>query len=532
MKRLNNVILENKTRLKEIVEVLSKYELVKGINPEKLRLIIEDLGPTFVKLGQIMSMRSDILSEDYCLELKKLRADVKPMSIEEIKSVIQSEYNCSIEEMYLEFREKPLGSASIAQAHYAVLKDGTPVVLKIQRPKIKEIMSRDIFLLRKASTMLKIAMKSGSALDFNIILDEMWNISQQEMDFLIEAKNAETFYDLNKEVIYATCPKIYRKYTTSKILVMEYIEGVQIDETEKLIELGYDLKDIGEKLCENYVKQIVEDAFFHADPHPGNIKIRDGKIVWIDLGMVGTLSNRDKNLFKSAIESIVTHDISKLKDIVLTIGTVNGKINHARLYEDIEIFLNKYGTDDMAYIDLGKLIEELVELCNKHKITMPKGVTIFARGLITIQGVVADLSPEINFIDIVANHMTNEAMKEFDLKKELFKSQKQLYVSGKKLLELPQLISEAVNTATKGQLKINMEFTGSEEPLAQIDKMINKLVICIILAGLLIASSLICTTNMSPKLLGIPALGALGFIIAAFWGLSLVYSLIKSSRDQ
>lgn len=519
---------DNKERLKEIIGVLSKHKIVKGITPEKLRLIIEDLGPTFVKLGQVMSMRSDMLPETYCAELTKLRADVKPMTMEEVRSIIKEAYNCEIEDLYLEFREKPLGSASIAQAHYAVLKDGSPVVLKIQRPNIREIMSRDIILLKRASTMLKIAMKSGNALNFDEILDEMWNVSQEEMDFLIEAKNAQKFYNLNKDIVYATCPKIYTKYTTSKVLVMEYIEGIQIDETSKLVNLGYNLKDIGEKLCENYIKQIVDDAFFHADPHPGNIRIRDGEIVWIDLGMVGKLSKRDKSLIKSAIVAVAANDIGKLKDVIVSIGVVNGKINHSRLYEDIDVFMTKYGNVEMSNIDLGVVLEEILDIINRHNISIPKGITMLGRGLITIQGVVAVLAPTVNIIDIVSNHVAGEALKDFDIEKEAKNTLKNAYISSGKLMRLPQQLSEILKISSKGHLKLNLEFVGTGEPLSRIDKMINKLVMGIIITGLLISSSLICTTGMTPKLFDIPALGVLGFIMALILGLILLYSLFRS----
>ena len=233
--------------------------------------------------------------------------------------------------------------------------------------------------------------------------------------FLIEAKNAKEFYKLNKDIVYATCPKIYTKYTTSKVLVMEYIDGVQIDKTNELINLGYDLTDIANKLCENYIKQIVDDAFFHADPHPGNIKIKGGEIVWIDLGMVGKLSNRDRGLIKNAIMAVATNDIGKLKDVVLTLGEVNGRINHSKLYEDIDIFMNKYSEVEMSDIDLGIILEEFLSIANRHNIGIPKGITMLGRGLITIQGVVSILAPQINIIDIVSNHVASEVFKEFDL---------------------------------------------------------------------------------------------------------------------
>ncbi len=234
----------NRQRLREIMAILAKYDIVKGITPVKLRLIIEDLGPTFVKLGQVLSMRQDILPAEYCHELTKLRTEVRPMDFEEVVTVIEEEYGKPLNEIFTFLDRTPLGSASIAQVHQAELKDGSSVVVKVQRPGIKDTMARDIALLERAATLLKIAGGTGNAIDFKMVLDEMWFTAQQEMDFLIEAHNADEFYELNKDIVYVTSPIIYHKHTTSKVLVMEYIAGEEIDQTDRLKELGYDLDEI------------------------------------------------------------------------------------------------------------------------------------------------------------------------------------------------------------------------------------------------------------------------------------------------
>lgn len=527
MERQENNTDSNKKRLGQIISVLAKNDLVKGITPEKLRKIIEELGPTFVKLGQIMSMRNEILPAEYCKELEKLRADVKPMEFSEVKKVIEDEYGTELGEVFESFDSTPLGSASIAQAHFAVLKNGDKVVVKVQRIGIKDIMARDISLLRKASKILKIAVNTGNALDFGMILDEMWTVTSQEMDFLIEARHAEEFYDFNKDIVYTTCPQIKHKYTTSKVLVMEYIQGVQIDDIDTLISMGYDLNDIGLKLADNYIKQIIDDAFFHADPHPGNIKIRGGEIVWIDLGMMGRLSNRDKQLFRSAIKAIVENDIDEIKTILLTLGNHKGRVNHVRLYSDISDMLTKYGSMSIGDMDLGNIIEEFLFLANTHGISMPKGMSMLSRGIITIEGVLSKLSPETNIVQIMANRMSSEILNNLDLSQEILNTGKTLYGSVKKTVDIPGQLSDILKMTIKGQTKINFELTGSEEPLTSIDKMVNKLVICIINAGLLIGSSLICTTDMKLKLLGIPLIGVLGYAVALILGGWLIFDIRK-----
>ena len=524
---------ETQNRLKEILQVLARHDIVKGMTPEKLRNIVEDLGPTFVKLGQIMSMRQDMLPAAYCRELSKLRTEVSPMPFDEVRQVIEEEYDTRLERVFASFDRQPLGAASIAQAHAAVLRDGSPVVVKVQRQGIRDVMARDIQLLRKAARILKAASSAGNALDFGVILNEMWAVAQQEMDFLIEARNAGEFYKLNQDVAYVTCPQIHSQVTTSRVLVMEYIEGFDLDRPDILTDNGYDLEEIGLKLADNYVKQIIDDGFFHADPHPGNLRIREGQIVFLDLGMMGRLSQRDKNLFRQAVRAIAEHNVNALKDVLLTLGVHNGHINHTRLYGDIEDLLTQYGSMGLADMDLGRMLEEFLGLANGHGISMPEGVTMLTRGMLTIQGVLASLAPELNLVQIMANRMLGEAARDFDLLAELKDGGKTLAASGRKAVALPAQLSDLLGMTIKGQTKVNLELTGSDEPLAQVDRMVNKLVLALLSAALLVGSSLICTTDMKPKLLGIPMLGAFGFFIALIlMGYLLVDTFRKKRRKK
>ena len=524
---------ETQNRLKEILQVLARHDIVKGMTPEKLRNIVEDLGPTFVKLGQIMSMRQDMLPAAYCRELSKLRTEVSPMPFDEVRQVIEEEYDTRLERVFASFDRQPVGAASIAQAHAAVLRDGSPVVVKVQRQGIRDVMARDIQLLRKAARILKAASSAGNALDFGVILNEMWAVAQQEMDFLIEARNAGEFYKLNQDVAYVTCPQIHSQVTTSRVLVMEYIEGFDLDRPDILTDNGYDLEEIGLKLADNYVKQIIDDGFFHADPHPGNLRIREGQIVFLDLGMMGRLSQRDKALFRQAVRAIAEHNVNALKDVLLTLGVHNGRINHTRLYGDIEDLLTQYGSMGLADMDLGRMLEEFLGLANSHGISMPEGVTMLTRGMLTIQGVLASLAPELNLVQIMANRMLGEAARDFDLLAELKDGGKTLAASGRKAVALPAQLSDLLGMTIKGQTKVNLELTGSDEPLAQVDRMVNKLVLALLSAALLVGSSLICTTDMKPKLLGIPMLAAFGFFIALIlMGYLLVDTFRKKRRKK
>lgn len=513
-------------RLREIMGILHRYEIAKGVTPVKIRHIIEDLGPTFVKLGQVLSMRQDILPPEYCHELAKLQTNVSPLPFSTIKTVMESEYGRKIKDVFKSIDEKPLGSASIAQVHQGILLDGTEVVVKVQRPGIYETMSMDIALLYRATDLLKLAgATAGGTIDFRMILDELWVTAKQEMDFLIEAKNADTFAANNKDVIYVECPVIYHHYTTPKVLVMSYIPGVDINEVEALEDLGYDLRDIAAKLCENYIKQIVNDGFFQADPHPGNIRIDGGKIAWIDLGMMGTLSHREMKLYREAISALASKNVEQLKAIILAIGVHHGHINHARLYADIDDMVTEYGDLDLGNINLGTIMEETLQIAGYHHIAMPKGMTMLARGVMTFEGVIGQLDPDTNIIQILAAHLENESLGHIDVRKKTLELLHNAYSAQSNILDIPRYTVDALKMALRGQAKVNLEITGSEEPLNRIEQMINRIVTALIAAALLIGSSFISTTAMTPRLLGIPALGALGYFVAVILGLYLVFDI-------
>lgn len=514
---------EYRTRLKEITSVLHKYGITRGITPQKLRMILEDLGPTYIKIGQIMSLHSDILPKRYCDELMRLRSEVTPMEFPEVKEVIEQAYGCPWNEIFASISDTPLGSASIAQVHRAELLSGEQVVIKVQRTGIYEIMARDIGLLRKAVKLMPPISLKGMA-DFDQVLDELWNVTREEMNFLTEASNMEEFARRNEDVVYVRTPKLYQEYTTMHVLVMEYIEGPAIDDKEKLLSGGYDLEEIGIKLIDNYIKQVMEDGFFHADPHPGNVKVQDGKIVWIDMGMMGRLTERDKELIGKAIRGIAENDIGIIQEAVMALGEFKEKPDQSVLYGDISELMSKYGSLDMGEIDVAEVMMDLMEVMKENKIRMPHGLTMLARGLTNMEGVLADIAPQINMIEIASRHIAESMWKDLDWKKELKHAGKNLYRSMHKAVEVPGLAADALHGLMKGQTRVNLDLHASNDLAQLLRRLVRNVVMGLWVMALLISSSIICTTNMSPKICGIPAIGAIGYLFAFA---IVMYVLIK-----
>ena len=515
------------TRLREMVEVLRARDIVHGITPEKLRLILEDLGPTFVKLGQIMSMRPDFLPQEYCDELMKLQTEANPLPFSVIEKVIEQEYQRRWTRIFRSIDEEALGSASIAQVHRAVLLEGEKVVIKVQRPGVHDIMSKDIVLLKRAAGILKILGPAQDVVDFSMVLDELWAIAKQEMDFVMEANHIEEFRHANQDADFVSCPKVYRHLTTQHVLVMEYVDGIQIDDVAGLKAAGIDVRRIGERLGENYVKQIVEDGYFHADPHPGNIWVRGGKIVWLDLGMMGRLSNKDRAAIRKAIFALAQHDVFEMKAAVLSLGVPQERIDHARLYQDIDALIAQYGDLDFRSLKMGILSRQIMNVLRSHHIAIAPGISMFCRGVMTIEGVMRLVCPEVSFVEIFARSMELSFAKGFNWREEAGKAKREGYILLRKSLQLPEQISDILKMTLSGQTKVNLELTGADEPLARLNKMINKLIIALLSAALLLGSSTICTTQMTPKIMEIPFLGVLGYLAAIVLSARLLWSILR-----
>lgn len=523
---------ENSERFREIKDVLRKNQITRGVTPEKLRMILEELGPTYIKLGQIMSLHSDFLPKAYCDELLKLNSDVTPMPFDDVEDVINHSYGQEWRELFQFIEEAPLGSASIAQVHRARLKNGEEVIIKVERKGIYDTMARDIGLLHRLVKLIPPVGDFKNLVDLDMVLDELWSVAQEEMDFLKEAANMDEFSRNNASVQYVTTPKLYHEYSTGHVLVMEYIDGYSLDDVESLQNAGYDMDEIGTKFVNNFIKQVMDDGFFHADPHPGNVKIRDGKIVWIDMGMMGRLSEKDRHTMIKGIRGIALHDISMVENSVLEIGEFRGKPDRERLYQDLKKFIADYGTTSMGSLDVAAAIAGLVEIMKQNRISLPHGVSMLCRGLTHIQGVLAVISPDINMMQIAVNRYTEDFLKNINWKSEFQKQARIVYRSVNKGVEIPGLVTDILKEHLEGQSVVNIDLHSSEDLTNVISAAIRNIVVGLCVAALLIASSVICTTDMTPKILGIPALGFAGYAFAMVVSIFLTVRYLWSKRKK
>lgn len=527
---------EGGSRLKEIRQVLLRNKITRGISPEKLRIILEELGPTFIKLGQIMSLHSDILPKRYCDELLKLNSDVSPMPFSTVEEVLRSEYGTEWASFFRSVEKTPLGSASIAQVHRAVLRTGEKVIIKVQRKGIYETMSRDISLLHRLVRLMPAIKNFRNVVDLDMVLDEMWTVAQQEMDFLQEAENMEEFARDNRGILYVGCPRLYREYCTGRVLVMEYIDGYSIDDIASLQNAGYDLDEIGTKFADSFIKQVMDDGFFHADPHPGNVKIRDGRIIWMDMGMMGRLSERDRKVIVRGVRGIALHDVSMVENAVLDLGEFTGRPDRTQLYKDLKSFLSDYADTSLGNISIAECMSSLMEIMKENHIRMPHGMTMLCRGLAHVEGVLSTISPEINMFQIASNHVSEDFLESVDWKSEFSKGARTVYRSLRKGSEIPSLTADVLKEYLNGQSNFNISLHSSDSFTEVVRSSVRNIVIGVCIAALLIASSIICTTGMMPQVLGIPLLGAAGYafalIVSTFLVLRFIYQKIRPKKRR
>ncbi len=511
--------LTRKTRLarmREILHIIRKHDVKDGVSPAEFRAILEDLGPTFMKIGQVLSTRSEILPQAYCDELSHLQANTTPLPFDEVMAALDAIYGDRRGRIFKSIDPKPLGSASLAQVHKAVLLNGDEVAVKVQRPGVRTVMAQDIDVLRSLVKHLERFVPNDQMLDFHAVVEELWVAFVEETDFTREAENLREFALLNRDVAFVSCPEPYLEYCTPDVLVMEYVDGISIRDTEAIVEAGYDLAEIGDKMMDNYAKQILDDGFFHADPHPGNIVIKDGKIVYLDLGIMGRLSSRDRSAFGEIIKAVGLQNASALKDALISfaIDVDIEAIDHPRLLSELDNVLGSYASCDVADIDIGAFLTDILALTRQCKVTLPASVTAVSRALVTLEGTVLAYVGSFNIADIINRRLRREQMKPEALGKALEDTLVDLRAAGKGINEAATYSGEMMRMLTRGQFKVNMNMLGSDEPLAKLSRIVNRMTLGLMIAGLLVSGALISSVEGMPKVFGLPVLADIMFISA------------------
>ena len=502
-------------RLREIYSIISRHRAWRGVSPVEFRTLLEDLGPSFVKIGQTLSTRSEILPQVYCDELAKLQTECDPLPFDQVMVALADIFGDEkFMRTFSEIDPNPLGSASLAQVHKAVLANGDVVAVKVQRPGVKETMAQDIDIMRLMARRAARFIKSEQMLDYGDVVEEMWKTFLEETDFACEAENLQLFKKLNGNVAFIDCPRVYPELCSEYCLVMEYVDGIPIYDHDQLRKEGYDLSEIGEKMLDNYATQVLEHGFFHADPHPGNILVRNGKIVYIDLGIMGRLTPTERAEFAKIIEAVGLQEPGKLKDALLSfaIAKDNAAIDHPKMLADLDLLLASYSSCDIADLDIGQFLADVLALMRMSKVTLPTSISNVSRGIVTIEGTIADFIPNESIIGIINAHILRSG----DPIERTKGTVEDLALDIRKAAEgagqAAAYSGEALRMLTRGQLKVNMEMLGSEAPMHAISRIVNRLTIALIIAGLFVGSSMFAQVGGGPTVFDVPFISFFGFL--------------------
>lgn len=518
-------------RLWQIARIANQFDVIHGLTPVKMRLMLEALGPTFVKVGQILSMRSEILPQAFCDELAKLRADADPMPYQTVLETLSSEYGRPIGEIFEHIDPTPLGSASLAQVHRATLLTGEDVAVKVQRPGVRETMAQDVSIMRSIARLATRVMPSAQVVDLGGVVEELWDTFESETDFLVEARNLAEFKRFCQPYVYMDCPKPYMDLCTEHVVVMDYVEGISVSHPEQLIAAGYDLKEIGTKLVDNYATQVLDDGFFHADPHPGNIIIAGGQIVLIDLGMTGRLNAKTRSVLKQMIFAVAKQDSPALADGLLRFaGTESDAADYPALLADLDTIVAEYGTVDLKDLDLASFVTALTQLAQRHGIEVPSTVTTVARALVTLEGLLDEFIPDVNMIEIISEHIATSKPLDRAAADEVKSLGVEAHAALHGLLGALSETKVAARMLTRGQLRVNMELAGAEEPMRMLSEMVNRLTMALIVVGLYVGSSIVYFAGVPPIVFGIPVVGFMGYVVAFVLSAWIVFDIYFKGR--
>lgn len=509
--------------------------LEKHTLAERTRLAFEELGPTFIKLGQLLSSRPDLVTKTFADEFRKLLDEVPPFPSEEAKKIIEKELGRSLQDICSYFDDTPVAAASIAQVHHATLKDGTDIVFKVCRPKIEESIENDINILYLIARLMLRYIPEGRFYNPEGIVDEFSKNIKREMDFIIEADNAMTFrknFEGSKTVY---IPKVYYEYTTKRVLTMERLVGIRIDEFERLDKEGFDRKDIAKKGTEVYFKQLFEDGFFHADPHPGNIFIlEDGRMGLMDFGIVGRLSEKTTEGIANAFLALVHRDFDRLVQQYIELGIVGEEIDREKFREEFKAdlidFMDPLYRKTLSQIDIGEYLDRITQIAVRHKLRLPSDLLLVNKAFLTIEGLGRRLDPDFNLISVAEPYATAFMRKRMSPKRLLSKARKNLYDVTDFLSTFPKQLRTVLRKAVMDELHVKMTPIGLDRLIRDIDRSSNRLSFSLIIAAIIIGSAVIIHSGSGGLLFGFPALGVIGFGVAFLFSIWLLIAILRSGR--
>lgn len=504
---------------------------------QKMRLVCEELGPTFVKFGQIMSSHPELIPADLISELEKLQDKVPPMPENVAKEMVETELKGNVDELFAWFDITPLASASMAQVHLVTLHSGKRVALKIQRPGIKETIIEDIKLMYNIAEILTKRIPSLKSFDPIGLVSNFEDSILKELDFIHESINVQRFYNnINKDQShdqYAHAPKVYQEFTTDKVLALEFISGIKIDNLVALKEKDFDPKIIAHRLAKSYFKQIFEYGFFHADPHPGNLLVlSNAHICYLDFGMMGSILPRDIQTFGELFISITRKNVNKIIRALQRLSNYQTIENIRELEFDINEFVEKHYVRTVHKNEMSTIMLELKDIIVAHGLKVPTHFYLFARSLVTIEGVIQKLDPELDQFALVRPYLLKVISKKFSPAKMGEKTLNSLYELSNYMEEFPRDLKNAIRKINSGKVKVDITHKGIDPMVHTIHRVTKQIISAFIMGALIVGATLFIISEIQPLWGGFSVIGIVCLIITAILGIGMIRDLRKGDHDD
>jgi len=524
------------TFLQKLIPAASRKHALLYTKWAKMRLVCEELGPTFVKFGQILSNRPDLIPLELTFELEKLQENVPPMSQKEARKVVETELKGSVEDLFAWFEPEPFASASMAQVHKVTLHSGKRIALKVQRSGIFDIIVEDIKVMYKIAEVLENRIPSIKSFDPVGLVKHFENSILKELDFINESINVERFYNnLQKDKTleqFAYAPKVYKEFTTIKVLALEFISGIKIDKIPELNKKGFNTKIIARRLAISYYKQIFEYGFFHADPHPGNLLVLpNGHIAYLDFGMMGSMLPRDIYVFGKLFMAISNKNV---KEIIKALQKLSNAVVISDMRDlefDINEFVEKYYVRDVHQNEMSTILMELKDIIMNHGLKVPTYFFLFARSLVTLEGVIEKLDPNFEQFEIVRPYLKKSATKKFNpviVSKKVVNS---IFEVIDYMEDFPSDLRNAIRKINSGKVKVDLSHQGIDPFVHTLQRITKQLITAFIMVALIISATLFVIYEVHPLWKSISIIGMVSFSIAIILGIRMTINIRKGDYD-
>ena len=497
-----------------------------------LRELLDELGPTFVKFGQLLSTRPDVVPPDIVAELRSLQDDVRPFPFAQVREVVEAELELSLEQAFVSFEEKPIAAASIGQVHRAELPNGDQVVVKVQRPDAPRQIESDLSLLYQAARLIKERVRSLDFIDAHALVDEFARSIRQELDYGLEARNADTFRRNFAGSELVAVPRVFWSYSGARVLTLEYLDGIQVADVDAATTPVEERRELVHRMTETWMEMIFRHGFFHADPHPANVLLlTDGRIGLVDFGLAGRLTDADMTKLTRLFIDAATENVEALPRRLADLGVRYPKEREEEFTAELRELFHRYYGASVAEIDPIQVIREAFALIYAMNLQLPTRFVMLDKAIATLGAVGVELYPGFNVFEVAQPYARALMLERFTPKRLAERAQRE----GRELVgiarELPYQVHDVLQEMRDGQIEVGFVHKGLDEFMHKLDVAFNRLVVALVVAGGLLGSSLIgIFATEGPRLFGVHFLSVVGFLISGLLGAWLLLGVIRSGR--